>query len=412
MTDNLHITTNSSFSPSDWVETTLGEVCEIVGGGTPKTTVNEYWNGKIPWLSVVDFNDDNRWVSKTEKTITEKGVKESSTKILNTGDLIISARGTVGALAQLKIPMAFNQSCYGIKEKENISDKHFLFYLIKQSLSQIGRNVHGAVFDTITRETFNHIQISLPPLPEQKAIASALSAFDDKIEILREENKTLEEMAQTIYKEWFGKYSIEKTEELPEGCRVGKLGEENFAEIIGSGINKFDGEKVYLATADVSDSNITNTNEKITFQKRPSRANMQPIEKSIWFAKMKDSRKILMFDDYSEFEIENFILSTGFAGINTTELSHYFIWCFILSKEFDELKNNMANGAVQIAVNNTNLRRIEILIPDNETLAKFNEIAKPIFKKIYDNSKQIQFLSHSRDELLPKLMSGQVKVNL
>ncbi len=199
--NNSYIATNSAFPPSDWVEKTLGEVCEIVGGGTPKTTVDEYWNGDIPWLSVVDFNDENRWVLKTEKSITEKGLKESSTKILNAGDLIISARGTVGALAQLKSEMAFNQSCYGIKAKAYITDQSFSFYIFKYSLDKIGRNVHGAVFDTITKETFNHVQILLPPLPEQQAIASVLSAFDDKIELLREQNKTLEEIGQTIFKE-------------------------------------------------------------------------------------------------------------------------------------------------------------------------------------------------------------------
>ena len=311
----------------------------------------------------------------------------------------------------MKIEACVHDGWLVFSEYKNL-DKLYLYYFFLDYRIRLERSAFGTVFKNLTTEIIRSVPIFLPPLPEQKAIASLLSAYDDKIELLREENKTLEEMAQTIYKEWFGKYSIEKTEELPEGCRVGKLGEENFAEIIGSGINKFDGEKVYLATADVSDSNITNTNKKITYQKRPSRANMQPIEKSIWFAKMKDSRKILMFDDYSEFEIENFILSTGFAGINTTELSHYFMWCFILSKEFDELKNNMANGAVQIAVNNTNLEKIEILIPDDETLTKFNELAKPIFKKIYDNNSQIQSLARSRDELLPRLMSGQQRVKL
>src|SRR5690554_2888107 len=94
--------------PKGWVETTLGEVINLIGGGTPKTSVSEYWNGDIPWLSVVDFNNENRWVSSAEKSITELGLKNSSTKLLNIGDIIISARGTVGVMAQLKNEMAFN----------------------------------------------------------------------------------------------------------------------------------------------------------------------------------------------------------------------------------------------------------------------------------------------------------------
>ena len=101
--------------PEWWIETTLGEIIELVWWGTPKTSEPSFWNWDIPWLSVVDFNNWNRRVSTTEKTITEEWLKNSSTKLLNKWDLIISARWTVWALAQLKKDMAFNQSCYWIK---------------------------------------------------------------------------------------------------------------------------------------------------------------------------------------------------------------------------------------------------------------------------------------------------------
>src|SRR5680860_1821361 len=91
---------------SEWTEHKLSDIIDIVGGGTPKTSMDEYWNGDIPWLSVVDFNDSNRFVYKTEKSISEEGLQNSSTKILFEHDIIISARGTVGALAQLGRPMA------------------------------------------------------------------------------------------------------------------------------------------------------------------------------------------------------------------------------------------------------------------------------------------------------------------
>ena len=109
---------------------TLSSLIDLIGGGTPKTTVKEYWNGDIPWLSVVDFNNDSRWVSDAEKKITEEGVHNSSTRILEKSDIIISARGTVGVLAQLSRPMAFNQSCYGIRAKDGVN-QDYLFYLLK-----------------------------------------------------------------------------------------------------------------------------------------------------------------------------------------------------------------------------------------------------------------------------------------
>lgn len=411
MTDNnSHTASNLNFPPSDWVETTLGEVCEI----NPTESLPK---GKIAKAVPMDCIDSfTRQISRFEEKEFQGGMK------FRNGDTLLARITPCLENGKTAFVDFLNENEIGfgsteyivIREKQGLSDKKFLYYLsisphfreiaIKAMTGTSGRQ--RVQTDVLINKLF-----LLPPLPEQQAIASVLSAFDDKIELLREQNKTMEEIGQTIFQEWFGKYSVDRPEDLPKGWRVGKLGDENFAGIIGSGINEFDGEKIYLATADVSNSNIINTNKRITFQERPSRANMQPIEKSIWFAKMQDSRKLLMFDDYSEFEIENFILSTGFAGIKTTEISHYFMWCFILSKEFNELKNNMANGAVQIAVNNLNLEKIEFIVPDNETLIKFNELVKPIFQKIYVNNSQIQSLARTRDELLPKLMSGIVRVS-
>lgn len=175
---------------------------DLIGGGTPKTTVREYWNGDIPWLSVVDFNNDSRWVGDTEKKITKEGVQNSSTRILEKDDIIISARGTVGAMAQLSRPMAFNQSCYGIRAKTG-TDQGFLYYLLKSSIPKLIQIVHGAVFDTITKNSFDQIDVSVPNLPTQKKIAEILSAYDAKIENNNNIIKNLELTAQTIFNEWF-----------------------------------------------------------------------------------------------------------------------------------------------------------------------------------------------------------------
>ena len=105
---------------AEWLKTALIDIVELIGGGTPKTSKAEYWGGNINWLSVKDFNNENRYVYSTEKTITEEGLNNSSTKLLKKDDIIISARGTVGELAMIPFPMAFNQSCYGIRAKEGI----------------------------------------------------------------------------------------------------------------------------------------------------------------------------------------------------------------------------------------------------------------------------------------------------
>ena len=111
--------------PNSWKILTLSKIINLIGGSTPKRSKQAYWNGNIPWLSVKDFNNQYRHVDSAEETITELGEQESSTRVLKTGQLIISARGTVGALAQLTQPMAFNQSCYGIDAKRKYTDNDF-----------------------------------------------------------------------------------------------------------------------------------------------------------------------------------------------------------------------------------------------------------------------------------------------
>ena len=169
----------------------LSDIMELIGGGTQKTSIHEYWGGNIPWLSVKDFNNDSRYVYATEKTITEEGFNNSSTKMLQHNDSIISARGTVGEMAMIPFPMAFNQSCYGLRAKKEIVDPTFLYYLVKHNVRILKKNTHGSVFDTITRDTFAGIAIDVPEMNTQLNIAGVLSDIDDKIELNNAINKNL-----------------------------------------------------------------------------------------------------------------------------------------------------------------------------------------------------------------------------
>ncbi|MDR2121854.1 MAG: restriction endonuclease subunit S, partial [Flavobacteriaceae bacterium] len=170
----------------------LADIINIVSGGTPKTTVPEYWNGEIGWLSINDFNNDYRMVYTSEKSITQKGLNESSTKILNKDDLIISARGTVGVLSQIGKPMAFNQSCFGLRGKQNVIDNTYLYYVLKNYVANIQKKGQGSVFNTINLDSFKLMEIDIEPdLLIQQKIASILSALDDKIELNNKINDNL-----------------------------------------------------------------------------------------------------------------------------------------------------------------------------------------------------------------------------
>ncbi|MEI7807473.1 MAG: restriction endonuclease subunit S [Verrucomicrobiota bacterium] len=149
--------------PKGWREVPFTETIKILGGGTPKTSVAEYWNGNIPWFSVVDApQDSDVFVIDTAKKITQAGVDNSSTQILPVGTTIISARGTVGKIALVGVPMAMNQSCYGLRGKAGTKGFH-TYFATRAIVSTLQQHAHGSVFDTITQNTLAGIQVAAPP---------------------------------------------------------------------------------------------------------------------------------------------------------------------------------------------------------------------------------------------------------
>ena len=158
----------------------LPQWVDIISGGTPDTKNPAYWSGDIPWLSVADFSKGGRFVSVTEKHISEAGLKNSNTRYLQPGDLIISARGTVGALAELAVPMTFNQSCYGLHPKEGILSG-YLYYILKRETEQFKGNAAGVTFGAITIKSFENIRIPVPSLSIQQALLADIEKEEARI---------------------------------------------------------------------------------------------------------------------------------------------------------------------------------------------------------------------------------------
>lgn len=160
--------------PKGWEQSPFSEFVEIIGGGTPKTTNNAYWNGSIPWFSVVDTPPGSSvFVFETEKTITAEGMAESSARPIRPGTTIISARGTVGNLAVAAQEMTFNQSCYGLQGRDGVGDC-YVFVASQQVVERLRSMAHGSVFSTITRQTFDGV--SLPRVSRR-----CFSAFEEVV---------------------------------------------------------------------------------------------------------------------------------------------------------------------------------------------------------------------------------------
>ena len=158
--------------PEGWGVGSFSDTIDILGGGTPRKTVEEYWDGSVPWYSVVDApSESDIWILDTTRHITVLGVEESSTKVLPIGTTILSARGTVGKLALVGVPMAMNQSCYGFRCKKGELG-YFTYYCTRWLVDTFQQCSHGSVFNTITRDTLASIDVVTPT-------AQAIQAYEE-----------------------------------------------------------------------------------------------------------------------------------------------------------------------------------------------------------------------------------------
>lgn len=205
-------------------------------------------------------------------------------------------------------------------------------------------------------------------------------------------------------------WNEELKREIPEGWKVCNLSNNELTKIIKPGIDKFEGTKNYLETADVTESNYTK-GEEVTFENRASRANMQPTKNSVWFAKMKDSVKHLLINEEMQPLIERSIFSTGFLGLQCSSDSFEYIATYIKSEYFEKAKNKLAHGATQQAINNSDLRGIKIVIPCDEVLTEFHKRFKSIYSLISKKTIENKELIDMKDFLLPLLMNGQVTIS-
>jgi len=150
--------------PEGWKFGVLDDVVELLSGGTPKTSVSEYWDGNIPWYTARDAPSlSDVFVLETERNITQSGVEHSAAKIHPAQTTIITARGTVGRLACLGRPMAMNQTCYGIRGARGYP-VFFTYWNVRMTVDELRRRTHGTIFDTITRQTFKLVNSVVPPV--------------------------------------------------------------------------------------------------------------------------------------------------------------------------------------------------------------------------------------------------------
>ena len=384
----------------DWKEYKYTELASLIGGGTPKTSETSYWNGNIPWLSVKDFCGNSKYVYKTEKHITELGLRNSSTKLLHRGDIIISARGTVGEIAMLPRDMAFNQSCFGIRANAKVINNHYLYYLTKTKVRELQNSSHGSVFDTITKDTFENIHCSIPNINEQIKIAAILSSFDDKIELNRRINDNLEQQAQALFNHYF----IEHPNLLGD-YRIGNLTDAaNYLN--GLAMQKFrpqEGEcgipvlKIKELGQGNTDSSSDMCSENIANE-----------------YKVYDGDIIFSWSGTLMVRI----WCGGLCGLNqhlfkvTSDIYPKWFYYFWTKYHLNKFIRIAQDKAVTMGhIKRGDLELSQVLIPQMDVLSKLDAILNPLLKQIIRVTCESKKLSMARDTLLPQLMSGELKID-
>ena len=344
--------------------------------------------------------------------------------MLKRNDSIISARGTVGEMAMIPYPMAFNQSCYGLRAKEGLVDEEYLYYLIKHNVVVLKKNTHGSVFDTITRDTFDDIELELPSLVEQKIVASILRDLDDKIEVNNKINKNLEQQAVLLFKKWFIEFDNSSKNMLE--TRFG-LVPESFKLLKN-------GELPLVVTDYVANGSFASLKANVTLYQEPNYAYFirNTDLKSGTFEVFVDEHSYNFLSKSTLYGGEIIISNVGDVGSvflcpkldkpmtlgnniimlrPEQENLRYYLYIWFKWLYGQSLIQGIKGGSAQPKFNKTDFKNLPIFLPHDDLLEQFHQIVKPMFELIDENNMENQALTRTRDTILPRLMSDELDVS-
>jgi type I restriction enzyme S subunit len=410
--------------------TTIGKVATIYDGphATPKKTKKGPY-----YLSISSLVNGTLDLSQSAHLSDEDYQKWTKRVTPSKGDILFSYETRLGEAALMPDGI---KACLGRRmgilrpDKSKVLPEFLLYaYLSPAFQNTIKANtITGATVNRISLNDLQNFEIRIPSLKEQTEVSNLLAAVDLSIETNDKITNILLNLIRNIYDYWFKqyeflidskntyrhsggkfKYSQDLKRDIPNDWEVANLFKNEFTEIIKPGINKFDGKKEYIATADVDGIKIKQ-GSSISFTTRESRANMQPIQNSIWFAKMENSIKHMFIGSYSDDIVQNSIFSTGFMGLLVRDKYFYYVASYILDPYFEKVKDLNAHGATMSGIGNIDLKNIKILLPNEAVIDRYNDHVKGLFNQIDLIRQENKILSNLRDWLLPMLMTGQLSI--
>lgn len=397
---------------SEWKEYILGEIAEVQTGpfgsqlhmsdykmvGTPIITVEHLGENKILHhnLPLVGDDDRNRLIKYT----------------LKEGDIVFSRVGSVDRRAYVNKKedgWMFSGRCLRVRANDKlVNSKYLSFYFGQESFKETIRMVAvGATMPSINTTILSEVEIKLPPLPEQQAIAEVLSSLDDKIDLLHRQNKTLEQLAETLFRQWF-------VEEAEDSWEVGRLGD--IISVIESGSRPKGGidPELKIGIPSIGAENINgigvydfSKTKFITeeFFRTMRRGIINDYDVLIYKDGAYVGRKGMFGNGfpYSKATVNEHV----FILRSNEKVNQFFLYFLLQQEELEQLNANSA----QPGLNQESMKSFEIIIPPKKLVSDFGEAVKPLIDKIFFNSNQIKTITKLRDTLLPKLMRGEIRLN-
>ena len=382
--------------PEGWREVKLGDVAEeIVMGQSPKSeTYNTTRDGMPFYQGVVDFGDI---------FVTPRIYCSAPKKVINAGTILLSVRAPVGRVNMTREQCSIGRGNCGLKTEKN--NQRFLFYLLKASEAQFENSASGTVFSSVSSGDIKGIEILLPPLPEQKAIAEVLSSLDDKIDLLHRQNTTLENIAQTLFRKWFVEDAGDDWEEVELGETVNIAIGRTPPRKEHEWFSKKPDDWKWVSIKDMGKCGvyIFDTAEYLT-QAAVEKYNIPviPNKTVILSFKMTLGRVGITTEDMLSNEA-----IAHFKFRPDTPYSREYLYFFLKLFKFASLGST---SSIVTSINTEMIRSFKIPIPDAESMSKFEGIGKLLFEGIHSNQSQIRTLENLRNLLLPKLMSGKVRM--
>ena len=404
----------------------IQHICSnICSGGTPKSTVTEYYGGNIPWLNTKEINFNQ--IYRTEKTITNEGLNNSSAKWIPAKSVIVAMYGaTAGKAAINRIPLTTNQACCNLMINPTKADYRFVYYALCNDYTYLASLANGGAQQNLNAQQIKDFAIPLPSLEGQKRIANILSSLDDKIELNRRINENLEQQAQALFKSWFvdfepfkdGKFVDSELGMIPEELIISRIGD--IPHTIESG-RRPKGGAVLKGVPSIGAENI-----KGLGYYDYSKTKYIPEDFALTTNRGKVyGYELLIYKDGGKpgYFIPNYtIFGEGFPFDEMYINEHVFRLDF-MSKEYNVFAyfymqtpyimnqlNSIGGKAAIPGINTKDVESLPIFNGDNKKIQEFGNLVLPMITTILRNCRENARLAQLRDTLLPRLMSGELAI--